>query len=127
MTRSALFVPGTACALLLSSLSLYAQTPQQSARTQYEQDRQNCLSHNTQESKATCLREAAAAYQAARSGQLTTPDPGSRNALQRCSVFKTELDQLACVARVKDGVVSGSVAGGGVLRESITTVIIDPQ
>jgi hypothetical protein len=35
----------------------------------------------------------------------------------RCDVFKNEADRRSCVDRVKDGQVSGSVEGGGVLRE----------
>ena len=47
-----------------------------------------------------------------------------RNAYARCSVFKTEVDQQACMARVKDGAVSGSVKDGGILREVTVEEII---
>ena len=47
-----------------------------------------------------------------------------RNAIARCQVFKTEVDQLACVARVKDGAVSGSVKDGGILREVTVEEVI---
>lgn len=68
---------------------------------------------------SSSAREAAAARQ----GQLT--DPGSsfrENATARCAVFKTEEDRRACVGRVAQGQDSGSVQGGGILREYTYTV-----
>lgn len=60
----------------------------------------------------------------ARGGQLTavSPDQAQNNALQRCAslpaVYKTD-----CEARVKgQGGVSGSVIGGGVVKETVTTM-----
>ena len=68
-------------------------------------------------------REAAAARQAARQGQLTDPGPVFReNATARCAVFKSEEDRRACVGRVAQGQDSGSVQGGGILREYTYTV-----
>ncbi len=62
--------------------------------------------------------EAAAAAEQARSkGGIQPGDHFQRNALARCDVFKNEADRHSCVDRVKDGQVSGSVEGGGVLRE----------
>lgn len=72
---------------------------------------------------SSSAREAAAARQAARQGQLT--DPGSsfrENAIARCAVFKTDEDRRACVGRVAQGQDSGSVQGGGILREYTYTV-----
>lgn len=64
-------------------------------------------------------QEAAAARQADRQGQLTAAsrDQYVNNALSRCSVFKMEEDKRACVERVTKGQDSGSVQGGGILRE----------
>lgn len=47
-----------------------------------------------------------------------------RNALQRCEVFKTDEDRRACVERVRQPQISGSVEGGGVIREYTQTVQI---
>ena len=64
-------------------------------------------------------KEAAAARQADRQGQLSggSNDQLRNNALARCAVFKVEEDKRACEARITQGQGSGSVQGGGVLRE----------
>ena len=69
-------------------------------------------------------REAAAALQAERKGQLTgaSGDQFANNAVARCAVFKMEEDKRACVDRVAKGQGSGSVEGGGILREYTYTV-----
>lgn len=54
--------------------------------------------------------------------KVGNPDDYARNALARCSVFKTQEDQKACVERVRQPVAEGSVSGGGVLREYTYTV-----
>lgn len=41
-----------------------------------------------------------------------------RNALRRCEVFKNAEDRAACVARVRQPSLSGSVESGGVIRHS---------
>lgn len=66
-------------------------------------------------------REEAAARQAAKQGQLGDGQSASqyeRNALARCQVFKTDEDRNSCAQRVRNGQVSGSVQGGGILMES---------
>lgn len=45
-----------------------------------------------------------------------------RNALQRCEIFKTPDDRKACVERVRQPQISGSVEGGGWIREYTQTV-----
>lgn len=50
-----------------------------------------------------------------------------RNALRRCDVFKTQDDRRACVERVRQPQISGSVQGGGVLREYTQTIQIPAQ
>lgn len=45
-----------------------------------------------------------------------------RNALRRCEVFKTDDDRSACEERVRQPQISGSVQGGGVIREYTQTV-----
>lgn len=115
-------------ALLLAGAAQAA--PDSAARERYQQDRQACLSGNTWQARDTCLREAGAALQAARRGNLTGAEEGrlTDNALQRCEVFKSTEDHAACVARVQGGG-SGSVPEGGLLRESVTTTttIVEPK
>ena len=125
-TRIALITPVVAAVLLAASAAV-AQAPPQDARARYEQEREKCLTNNTQDTLATCLREANNALDAARKGQLSSPGaaaPG--NATQRCAAFQSTAEQAECVRRMQNSPVSGSVSGGGVLRESVTTTVV-PQ
>ena len=45
-----------------------------------------------------------------------------RNALRRCEVFKTPEDRTACVARVRQPSLSGSVESGGLIRQTTQPV-----
>lgn len=93
-------------------------------RSHYQEDRAACASVPA-DSRAACIREAGAAAQAARTGELTSRDASTyaANALARCQVFKTPQDQSDCEARLRSSAtLSGSVEGGGVLREATTPV-----
>lgn len=96
----------------------------------YQRDRAACMSGHTGEDKNTCLKEAGAAYQAARRGGLATDGQSvyERNALSRCQLVPAN-ERDDCRARVL-GVgrtkVEGSVEGGGLLRETTTTVPVKP-
>lgn len=61
----------------------------------------------------------------ARGSQLTTvtPEQAERNALQRCANLPA-FYKVDCEARVKGqgGQASGSVVGGGMVRETVTTM-----
>lgn len=117
----------TAVLLVTTSAAALAQTPVSDARARYEQEREKCHTNNTQDSLATCLREATNAYDAARKGQLSDPGPVAiANATQRCDAFQNAQDRAECVRRIENEPASGSVPGGGVLRESVTTTVI-PQ
>ena len=126
-TRIALITPVVAAVLLAASAAAVAQTPPQDARARYEQEREKCMTNNTQDTLATCLRDATNAYDAARKGQLSDPGPiAMANATQRCEAFQNAQDRAECVRRVESEPASGSVTGGGVLRESVTTTVV-PQ
>lgn len=129
MKRFALITPVFTAALLATSAGAIAQTAApQDAQARYEREREKCMTNNTQDSLATCLREATNALDAARRGQLTSPGvAATENATERCEVFKTPEQQRECVRRVESPPVSGSVAGGGVLRESVTTILVPPN
>ena len=123
-TRIALITPVVAAVLLAASAAAVAQTPPQDARARYEQEREKCMTNNTQDTLATCLREANNALDAARKGQLSSPGPiAMANATQRCEAFQNAQDRAECVRRVESEPASGSVTGGGVLRESVTTTV----
>lgn len=80
-----------------------------------------------QQDRAACLREAGAARQESQRGGLSTPAGGAAdaNALARCQTQPAS-DRAACEARVRgtgaNTTTSGSVMGGGVIRETVTPV-----
>lgn len=92
----------------------------------YQQEVQACLSGRTQQDQATCLKEARNAQGDKKRGLLD--NAGGRfeaNAAARCDVLSGE-EKAACQARMMGfGSTSGSVAGGGVLRE-VETVVVPP-
>lgn len=95
------------------------------AQQQYQQERAHCLSGQSHQDRATCLKEAAAAYREARRGALAANSGSSdlsRNATARCEA-QPPADREACVQRVMGaGSAEGSVKGGGVIREIETKV-----
>lgn len=82
-------------------------------------ERTACLTGATQQDTATCLRETANAAADKRAGQLDNHGGQFQaNAVARCEALSGD-DQTACVARVLGyGQASGSVTGGGVLRQT---------
>ncbi|MDB5733129.1 MAG: hypothetical protein JWQ03_3024 [Variovorax sp.] len=75
-----------------------------------------------QQDRTACLREAAAAQQAARSHGLVSAAPNvyEQNALARCQ-FQPPADRTDCEARVRGSgntSIEGNVMGGGLLRQT---------
>ncbi len=123
-----------ACGLVLVSAASQAAKPTPARSTidaRYAAERQACLDGRTGQDTATCLREAAAARDQARQGKLDngeSPADLMRNALARCAPV-AEADRGNCERLARgEGQSSGSVAGGGVIREITTrTVAPTPQ
>lgn len=92
------------------------------ARAQYLRDRAACNAGQSGEDRATCLKEAGAALQAARSGELTSDsaDTYRHNALLRCNEQPADA-RADCMARMHNPA-QGSVGGGGLLFEARTPV-----
>ena len=86
------------------------------------QERANCMSGNTNQDHATCMREAGAAKQESQRGNLRdTGDYGS-NASKRCAALPA-VEKADCERRAMgEGTVSGSVGSGGVVRELVTPI-----
>jgi len=94
------------------------------AQARYQKDRAACLSGDTNQDRATCLREAGAALVEARRGGLTSTDDSTyvKNSMDRC-VPLPPADQEDCVRRMQgEGTIIGSVEEGGVYRELHRTV-----
>ncbi|HVZ45127.1 MAG TPA: hypothetical protein VHA82_15055 [Ramlibacter sp.] len=89
----------------------------------YQHEVQSCMSGRTQQDQATCLREARNAAADKKHGVLDTQGDLTANALARCDVFQSADDKAACHARVTgQGQIEGSVAEGGLIRETEQTV-----
>lgn len=89
-----------------------------------QQERASC--DGVQQDKAACLREAGAARQEAGRGGLTAGGGATldANAMARCKQLPAA-EQADCELRVHGGAgasTSGSVMGGGVIRETVTPV-----
>lgn len=90
----------------------------------YQSEVQACLSGQTQQSQADCLKEARNAQADKRRGVLDSQGDLQANAMGRCDVFRGAEDKAACQARIMGmGSTEGSIAGGGLLRESETVVL----
>ena len=90
----------------------------------YQQEVQACMTGRTQQDRETCLTEARNAQADKKRGVLDNAGAQFQaNAAARCNVLTGE-EKAACEARVMGyGSTTGSVAGGGLLREVETVVI----
>lgn len=105
-----------------------ADAPSAAVEARYQSDRMVCMSGQSNQSEATCLKEAGAARDAARRHQLVDVQPSYQaNALRRCAALPPE-DKRDCESRMRgEGSISGSVRDGGVIRETTTIVPADPS
>jgi hypothetical protein len=90
----------------------------------YQQEVNACMTGKTQQDQATCLREARNAQADKQRGVLDNAGAQFQaNAAARCDALAGE-EKAACQARLMGfGNTTGSVAGGGVLREVETVVM----
>lgn len=126
--RRAVHVCAGGVVLAVWSISALAATPANEIDQKYRDDRAQCLSARTGQDRPTCLREAGAARDEARRGQLGDGGANYRkNAKERCDVLTGD-EQRDCLSRAKGkGGVSGSVEGGGVMRETVTREVKSPE
>ncbi|MFC5609507.1 hypothetical protein [Variovorax soli] len=99
-----------------------AGTSAKGGTSTYQTERAMC--GQIQQDKAACIREAGAAAQASRQGNLTHASDATyrQNALARCQAQPAE-DRKACEQRVTGAgntTIEGSVLGGGAIRETVT-------
>jgi hypothetical protein len=90
----------------------------------YQSEVRACMEGKTGQAQADCLKEARNAQADKKRGVLDNSNAQFQaNARARCGALAGE-DKAACEARMMGyGTVSGSVAGGGVLREVETVVM----
>ena len=135
MTTEGIHLWGSKPALLVLGLALgsisalgQSRTDQADALARYQQDRAACMSGQSNQDRATCLREAGAAFaQAQKRGLGEDPSQYKDNALIRCQRLP-DPDRIDCIARMQgQGTTSGSVGAGGIYRELITREIVPPS
>lgn len=111
---------GALVALSCSTLQAQSRQELEEAQARFKQEMANCVSGNTSQDQDSCMREARAALSEFKRGVWGRPEETEANARQRCEVHQGQ-PREACEARMRgEGKVSGSVEGGGILRE-ITT------
>lgn len=125
MDRPLIAIASLTLSALLAASAAQAVTPQQT----YAADRKACLSGQSNQDRATCLKEAGAVLAESRAGRrdgAASPQDLSANALQRCERVQTE-DREACRRMVQgEGQRSGSVDAGGVLTQIATPTPAQP-
>lgn len=114
------------CALIAvgAATAQVAGTTGIDASGSYQSEVNACLTGKTQQDQADCMKEARNAQADKKRGVLDTQGDLQANAVSRCNVFTAGEDKAACQARVMGmGAASGSVAGGGMIREVETVVV----
>jgi hypothetical protein len=129
--RLAFFGVAAFLAMTAASAQVATETTGIDASGNYQQEVNACMTGKTQQDRDTCLREARNAQGDKKRGVLDNAGTSfESNAMARCDVFKGE-DKTACQARMMGyGSTSGSVAGGGLLREVetvVTPITIEPM
>jgi len=116
----------SACAaatLLLAAGAAAAAAPSE-AQLRYQQERAACISGASNQDRATCLKEAGAALQEARRGNLSAGNEGElgHNRMERCMALPMA-DREDCAMRMHgQGTSTGSAQQGGILRELTRSV-----
>lgn len=110
-------------AMLVAGMAAAAGGNLSDAQARYQQDRAACISGQSYQDRATCLREAGAALQEAKRGRVGDSESVyEQNRLIRCDRVAVA-DREDCLRRMRgEGTVSGSVESGGIYRELRTTV-----
>ncbi|WP_306545508.1 hypothetical protein [Malikia spinosa] len=118
--RSRVFYPlllGALVALSCSTLQAQSRQELKEAQARFKQEMANCASGNTSQDKDSCMREARSALAEVRRGVPDRPGKLEADTRQRSEVHQGE-PRDACEARLRgEGSATGSVEGGGVLRE----------
>ncbi len=88
------------------------------ANARYQADRSVCLSGQSNQDRATCLKEAGAVLQESKMRRMAEAEaPYQQNAKLRCNALPSD-DRDACQRRINgEGTTTGNVRDGGILRE----------
>jgi len=125
--------------IVVGAAATYAASPAHAAdaaataaKSTYAKERADCDAGRTAEDRATCLKEAGAAQQERKRNTLDNNGSMRQNAIERCNTVAAK-DKADCLARIEgpsqpnqSTKTSGSVAGGGMIRETTTTTTGTP-
>jgi hypothetical protein len=102
------------------SFSATAAGDSSDANARYRAERAACTNGQSNQDRATCLKEAGAALQEAKLGHLNDNQAAQRsNALLRCNALPAG-DRDLCQRRINgEGTTKGSALEGGIIRELI--------
>lgn len=127
-SRKSLISFGAIALLAVGAATAQVATTGIDATGSYQSEVQACLSGNTQQDRADCLKEARNAQAEKQRGRLESYGNLETHAMNRCQVHQDNEDRAACRARIMGmGSVDGSVAGGGLIREVETVVMPEGQ
>jgi hypothetical protein len=128
LSRSTLALLMLGAALASASAMAAGKADSADALARYQQERAVCISGQSNQDRATCLREAAAAYAQEKNGGLRDdPAQYKANASKRCERLP-DADRRDCMARMDgQGTTSGSAASGGIYRELVTRETVSPS
>lgn len=116
-----------ASSLMFAGSAFAANASMDQARAEYEAQRAACQSGQSQQDRATCMREAGAAYQEARRGRLSRGGADyDANARARCERHTGDRREECMMLQGQDAKVFGSVEGGGTLREMTVRRVGEP-
>lgn len=114
---------GTLLALL--TLTAYSAGDSDNAAANYKNEMAACKNESPKSMRAACIAEANKTLSDYRRGTESYQQMLQSNALQRCNVFKGD-NRRDCESRLGgEGNADGSVAEGGVLRETVTIVPVN--
>ncbi|NYT83087.1 hypothetical protein H0A70_16490 [Alcaligenaceae bacterium] len=113
-----------ACLAVTLPVAAQSTTSGMDPQAQYRLDRERCNTGQTNQDKATCLREAGAALEEARRNRLMRGDASyTSNQTARCeSLPAAQREDCRIQMSGQNTRTEGSVAGGGVLRETTITI-----
>lgn len=94
------------------------------AQQRYKEDVERCRSGQTSQDEKTCMREAGAALEEARRHRLVRGTPSfDQNQHARCERLSgTERDDCMALMSDPNPQIQGSVAGGGIIRQTTITI-----
>jgi hypothetical protein len=124
--RSRACVAAAALALAVPAWATGTPAKAPAGNSTHQKERAACAAAENADARTSCLRDIGAArQQAQQKGTRPSPSPEQlqQNALKRCDAHKGLEERAICVRMVSgDGQVSGSVSGGGLLRELETPI-----